>query len=87
MSTHTAAKDSRWHTTLLAIRFTRFGFNILDILRTFLWILDLLWQLWGLLAGLKKADVWAADGWAADGWAADGWATDGRAADGWAADG
>jgi len=27
------------------IRFTRFGFNILDILRTFLWILYLLWQL------------------------------------------
>ena len=25
------------------------------------------WQLWGLLAGLKKVDVWAADGWAADG--------------------
>jgi hypothetical protein len=72
---------------ITCIRFTRFGFNILDILRTFLWILDLLWQLWGLLAGLKKADVWAADGWAADGWAADGWATDGRAADGWAADG
>ena len=59
------------------IRFTRFGFNILD----------LLWQLWGLLAGLKKVDVWAADGWAADGWAADGWAADGWAADGWAADG
>ena len=64
------------------IRFTRFGFSVLDILLTCLWILGLLWQLWGLLAGLKKADGLTADGWSADGWAADSWAADGWAADG-----
>ena len=76
------------------MRFTRSGFNILDIL-----LESPAWQtlsgldscgflvFCGLLAGLVMADGWAAGSWAADGWAAGGWATDGWTTAGWAADG